>query len=190
MKAKTWTVRACSLLLAAAIGLTTAAAAAADGRAPVGPGPLRRDDPLSGRRGHRAGYPLYGGGSRGLRRCRQRRRGPPPGADEPSGDRSVGRRRPDHLGQSPRIRSTPETIGGQAERAVLKGNNVVAVVNADPYDMDYGINTGIMVQDGCIVDSQPNTAHTTDTPVFFVREDGTAQIDSLRTAGEIAVGGG
>lgn len=190
MKAKTWTVRACSLLLAAAIGLTTAAAAAADGV-------LRSAQARSGGTIHyladediapgiryteedHVGYGGAGSGAAGPRRVRMNHLEIDPSA---GGVRIISAKAQDTV-------NAMETIGGQAERAVLKGNNVVAVVNADPYDMDYGINTGIMVQDGCIVDSQPNTAHTTDTPVFFVREDGTAQIDSLRTAGEIAVGGG
>lgn len=42
-----------------------------------------------------------------------------------------------------------ETIGDQAQREILKGNHVVAAINADSYDMDYGISRGIVVKDGC-----------------------------------------
>lgn len=189
MKAKTWTVRACSVLLAAAITLTTAAAAAPTGET------LRTSQTSSGSTIHyladenlapgihyseedHVDYGGTGNGATGPHRVRMNHLEINPSED---GVRIISAKAQDTV-------NAMETIGDQAQRAMLKGNNVVAVVNADPYDMDYGINAGIMVQDGCVVDSQPNTAYTTGTPVFFVREDGTAQIDPLRTTGEITVG--
>ena len=81
-----------------------------------------------------------------------------------------------------------ETVGGQAQREILKGNHVVAAINADSYDMDWGINSGIQVQNGNILVSQPNSSHTTTTPVFFVDESGKANIDPLRSVADIQVG--
>ncbi|MFD1179292.1 S-layer homology domain-containing protein [Paenibacillus puldeungensis] len=80
-----------------------------------------------------------------------------------------------------------ETIGGQAQREILKGNNVVASINADPYDMDYGVNVGIQVRDSQILISQPNNRYTTDTPVFFVRKSGKAEIGALRASSDIEI---
>lgn len=82
-----------------------------------------------------------------------------------------------------------EDILDQAMRDVYQGENVVASINADPYDMDYGINCGIQVRDGDVVISQPNNRYTTDTPVFFVDGDGKAHIDPLRAMADITVKG-
>lgn len=81
-----------------------------------------------------------------------------------------------------------ENILNQAMRDVYQGVNVVASINADPYDMDYGLNCGIQVRNGSIVVSQPNNQYTTDTPAFFVDGSGTPHIDALRAAADITVG--
>lgn len=65
----------------------------------------------------------------------------------------------------------------------------MASINADPYDMDYGINCGIQVREGAVVISQPNNSYTTNTPAFFVDGDGTPHIDSLRAVADITVDG-
>jgi exopolysaccharide biosynthesis protein/predicted phosphodiesterase len=79
-------------------------------------------------------------------------------------------------------------IGSMAEREAAKGNNVVAAINADPYDMDYGINCGIQVQNGDIIISEPNIGYTTNTaPAFFMDDDG-AHIDKLRTVIDVTAG--
>lgn len=82
-----------------------------------------------------------------------------------------------------------ENILNQALRDVYQGVNVVASINADPYDMDYGINCGIQVREGAVVISQPNNSYTTNTPAFFVDGDGTPHIDSLRAVADITVDG-
>ena len=81
-----------------------------------------------------------------------------------------------------------ESVGDQALRDVYQGVNVVAAINADPYNMTVGINSGIQVRDGAIVISQPNNGYTTTTPVFFIDEDGAAHIDPLRVVSDITVG--
>lgn len=81
-----------------------------------------------------------------------------------------------------------ETVGTMAERETTKGNNVVAAINADPYDMDYGINCGIQVQNGNIVISEPTVGYTTNSaPAFFVDSSG-AHIDPLRAVFDVSVG--
>ena len=77
-----------------------------------------------------------------------------------------------------------ENILNQAMRDVYQGVNVVASVNADPYNMDYGLNSGIQVRSGAIVTSQPNNQYTTDTPVFFVDGD-VAQVTSFFASSEV-----
>ena len=83
-----------------------------------------------------------------------------------------------------------ENILNQALRDVYQGVNVVASVNADAYNMDYGLNLGIQVRDGALLVSQPDNRYTTDTPAFFVDGDGKAHIDSLRAEADITVGDG
>ncbi len=82
-----------------------------------------------------------------------------------------------------------ENIREMAERETAKGNNVVAAINADPYDMDYGINCGIQVQNGDIIISEPTVGYTTNTaPAFFVDDSG-AHIDALRTVIDVTAEG-
>ncbi len=80
------------------------------------------------------------------------------------------------------------TINDQAAREIAKGNQVVAGINADSYDMDYGCNRGILIQDGCIVTSQPYQSYTTQQPAFFADRQKKARIGPLRVGGEIRVG--
>lgn len=81
-----------------------------------------------------------------------------------------------------------ENVKNQALRDVYQGVNVVAAINADSYNMDVGVNSGIQVREGGIVISQPNNGFTTTTPVFFIEGDGTPHIDSLRAISDITVG--
>lgn len=81
-----------------------------------------------------------------------------------------------------------ETIGDQARREVLKGNHVVAGINADSYDMDYGSNRGIMVQNGDIVTSQPYNKYTVDQPAVWVDASEKVHISPLRVGGTIRAG--
>lgn len=83
-----------------------------------------------------------------------------------------------------------ETVLDMANREVLKGNNVVAAVNADSYDIDSscGVSRGIHVQNGYIYQSQPYDTYTTNQPVFYVKKDGKIGIGPLNCAGKIKVG--
>lgn len=81
-----------------------------------------------------------------------------------------------------------ETIGDQAQREISMGNQVVAGINADSYDMDYGSNRGIMVQDGTILTSRPYNSYTETQPAFWVDSSETAHIGALRVGGAIRIG--
>jgi exopolysaccharide biosynthesis protein len=81
-----------------------------------------------------------------------------------------------------------ETIGNQAQRETSKGNQVVAGINADSYDMDYGSNRGIMIQNGTIITSQPYNSYTETQPAFWVDSSETAHIGTLRVGGTIRIG--
>ncbi|OCN00453.1 hypothetical protein A7X67_16445 [Clostridium sp. W14A] len=82
-----------------------------------------------------------------------------------------------------------ETIGDQAQREISRGNQVVAGINADSFDMDYGSNRGILVQNGDIVTSQPYNSYTETQPAFWVDSSGSAHIGALRAGGTIRIGG-
>ncbi len=82
-----------------------------------------------------------------------------------------------------------ETVGDQARREISKGNQVVAGINADSYDMDYGSDRGILVQNGNIVTSQPYNSYTQTQPAFWVDSSKTAHIGALRAGGTIRIGG-
>ncbi|QAT49975.1 phosphodiester glycosidase family protein [Caproiciproducens sp. NJN-50] len=81
-----------------------------------------------------------------------------------------------------------ETVGSQAQREISMGNQVVAGINADSYDMDYGSNRGIMVQNGDIITSQPYNSYTETQPAFWVDSSQKAHIGALRTGGTIRIG--
>lgn len=83
-----------------------------------------------------------------------------------------------------------ETVLKQATRETLKGNNVIAGINADSYDINnnIGISRGIHVQNGCIVQSQPTDTYTAAQPAFYVRKNGTVGVGPLNAAGSITVG--
>lgn len=81
-----------------------------------------------------------------------------------------------------------ETIGDQARREILKGNHVVAGINADSFDMSYGSNRGIMVQNGNIITSQPYNKYTEVQPAFWVDSSEGSHISSLRVGGTMQVG--
>ena len=82
-----------------------------------------------------------------------------------------------------------ETIGSQARRELPKGNQVVAGINADSFDMDYGSNRGLMVQNENIVTSQPYNSYMEAQPAFWVDSSGKAHIGALRAGGTIRIGG-
>lgn len=67
---------------------------------------------------------------------------------------------------------------------------MIAGVNADSYDIDSssGINRGIHIQNGCVIQSQPTDTYTTSQPTFYVRKDGTVKIGPLNAAGSIVIG--
>ncbi len=80
-----------------------------------------------------------------------------------------------------------ESIPQMAARATAQGNNVVAAINADPYDMDFGINCGIQVQNGNIIICEPSIGYTTNSaPAFYINSSG-AHIDTLRTVFDVTV---
>ena len=81
-----------------------------------------------------------------------------------------------------------ETIGGQTQREISRGNRVVAGINADSFDMDYGSNRGIMVQNGDIITSQPYNQYTVDPPAFWVDRSEKPHIGALRVGGTIRIG--
>lgn len=82
-----------------------------------------------------------------------------------------------------------ENIGAMAERERVKGNNVVAAINADPYDMDFGINCGIQVQNGNNIISEPTIGYTTHTAPAFYMDDSGTHIDALRTVIDVEADG-
>lgn len=81
-----------------------------------------------------------------------------------------------------------ETIGTQAQREILKGNQVVAGINADMYDMSTGMPIGLMVKDGeLIVSNNPDETNGNYRTSFYMDQNNKAGIDRLHTEGKLKV---
>ncbi len=87
-----------------------------------------------------------------------------------------------------------ESVETQANREIAKGNNVIATINADTFDMytsNGGIPTGLMIQNGAIITSQPNDFYNCcNVPCFYTETDGSFDIAHLMVQGNITVGTG
>lgn len=82
-----------------------------------------------------------------------------------------------------------ETVGKQAEREILKGNNVVAGINADMYDMSTGMPIGLMIKDGKLMTSQaPDEDVSSYRTSFYVDGNNTPGIAPIHSEGRISVG--
>ncbi|WP_169306727.1 phosphodiester glycosidase family protein [Cohnella pontilimi] len=82
-----------------------------------------------------------------------------------------------------------ETIGDQAQREMLKGNQVVAGINADMYDMSTGMPNGLMVKDGQLVTSQgPDERNGSYRTSFYMDQNNKPGIASVHTEGKLTVG--
>ncbi|MGG6313769.1 hypothetical protein [Paenibacillus macerans] len=81
-----------------------------------------------------------------------------------------------------------ETVPNQAEREILKGNQVVAGINADMFDMSTGMPIGLMVKDGELITSQnPDETGGSYRTSFYVDRNNVPGIDSLHLEGSISV---
>ncbi|QGQ99788.1 hypothetical protein EHS13_35465 [Paenibacillus psychroresistens] len=85
--------------------------------------------------------------------------------------------------------SAVETIGGQANREILKGNQVIAGVDGDFYDIDpaSGNPLGLIMKDGELIVSQaPNE---NDRTSFYMDNANNPGINQLHAEGKISVTG-
>jgi len=81
-----------------------------------------------------------------------------------------------------------ETIGKQADREILKGNNVVAGINADMYHMSTGMPLGIMIKDGELITSHgPDERSGAYRASFFVDGGNVPSIAPLHAEGRLSV---
>ena len=87
-----------------------------------------------------------------------------------------------------------ESIETQANRERAKGNNVVATINAGTFDMytaNGGIPTGLMIQNGAVITSQPNDFYNgQNVSCFYTTDNDTFNIAHLLVRGSIKVGEG
>lgn len=81
-----------------------------------------------------------------------------------------------------------ETIGDQAQREILKGNQIVAGVNADMYDMSTGMPLGMMLKDGELITSQgPDEKSDSYRTSFYMSQDKKPGISPLHVEGSVTV---
>lgn len=82
-----------------------------------------------------------------------------------------------------------ETVANQAQREILKGNQVVAGINADMFDTNTGMPIGLMVKGGELITSQgPDETGDFHRTSFYIEHNNIPGIDSLRLEGSISVG--
>ncbi|SFI31049.1 Predicted protein [Paenibacillus sp. UNC496MF] len=88
--------------------------------------------------------------------------------------------------------SAVETIGDQANREILKGNQVIAGVDGDFYDIDpaSGNPLGLMMKDGELIVSQAPDEHASNYRTSFYMDNANKPgIDQIHAEGKFSVAG-
>lgn len=77
----------------------------------------------------------------------------------------------------------------QIEREIYKGNNVVAGINADMFNMVTGFSTGPQIREGAIIAGHSSKGEEGIYPVFGIDNDNKAFIDNIYLNGKISASG-
>lgn len=72
-----------------------------------------------------------------------------------------------------------DTLTQQIQREIFKGNNVVAGINADMFNMSTGFSTGPQVKEGAIIAAHNTRSEEKIYPVFGIDEDKKVFIDNI-----------
>lgn len=79
------------------------------------------------------------------------------------------------------------TLTDQMQREIFKGNNVVAGINADFFNMGTGFSTGPQVSDGAIISCHEHRSEESIYPVFGIDKNNKPFIDNIYFDGKLTV---
>ncbi|KRQ87187.1 Calcineurin-like phosphoesterase [Caloramator mitchellensis] len=80
-----------------------------------------------------------------------------------------------------------ETLTGQIEREILKGNDVVAGINADMFEMSTGFSTGPQITNGEVMTGFSSRSEENIYPVFGIDINGKPFIDKIHMQANLSV---
>lgn len=83
-----------------------------------------------------------------------------------------------------------DTLTQQIQREIFKGNNVVAGINADMFNMSTGFSTGPQVKDGAIIAAHNTRSEEKIYPVFGIDKSKKAFIDNIYLNAKLTTGNG
>lgn len=83
-----------------------------------------------------------------------------------------------------------DTLTQQIQREIFKGNNVVAGINADMFNMSTGFSTGPQVKEGAIIAAHNTRSEEKIYPVFGIDKDKKVFIDNIYLAAKLTAGNG
>lgn len=79
------------------------------------------------------------------------------------------------------------TLTDQMQREIFKGNNVVAGINADFFNMGTGFSTGPQISDGAIISCHEYRSEESIYPVFGIDKNNKPFIDNIYFDGKLTV---
>lgn len=82
-----------------------------------------------------------------------------------------------------------DTLSQQIQREIIKGNNVVAGINADMFDMGSGFSTGPQIKNGAIITGFNSTSEENIYPVFGIDRDRNTFIQNIHMDAELTAEG-
>lgn len=82
-----------------------------------------------------------------------------------------------------------DTLSQQIQREIIKGNNVVAGINADMFNMGNGFSTGPQIKNGAIVTGFNSTGEENIYPVFGIDNEKNPFIQNIHMDAELTAGG-
>ncbi len=83
-----------------------------------------------------------------------------------------------------------DTLSQQIQREIFKGNNVVAGINADMFNITTGFSTGPQVRSGAIIAAHNTRSEEKIYPVFGIDKDKKAFIDNIYLTAKLTTGSG
>lgn len=83
-----------------------------------------------------------------------------------------------------------DTLTQQIQREIFKGNNVVAGINADMFNMSTGFSTGPQVKEGAIIAAHNTRSEEKIYPVFGIDKNKRVFIDNIYLTAKLTAGNG
>ena len=82
-----------------------------------------------------------------------------------------------------------DTLSQQIQREIINGNNVVAGINADMFDMSNGFSTGPQIKNGAIITGFNSTSEENIYPVFGIDSSKNPFVQNIHMDAELTAGG-